>query len=67
VLIYAGDDTQKGETASGVCSGSSSRAGRQRNREDEGAIDTIRRYLAEKLGFYDDGDKKEVSEEKVKV
>lgn len=66
MIIYAGDGPQKEESASGVSSGSSSKAGIQRCNEDEGAVEMIRRYLAEKLGFYDDK-KKEVSEEKTKV
>jgi hypothetical protein len=65
VIIYAGDETQKGESASGVDNGSSSKDGQRRSSEDEGAVEMIRRYLAEKLGFYDD--KKEISQDKVKV
>jgi hypothetical protein len=65
VVIYAGDETQKGEPESGVGNGSSSKDGHQRSSEDEGAVEMIRRYLAEKLGFCDD--KKEVPQEKVKV
>lgn len=49
-----------------MSSGCSSNAGLQRSTEDEGAVEMIRRYLAEKLGFYDDK-KKEVLEEKTKV
>ncbi|KDR06661.1 NAD-dependent protein deacetylase sirtuin-2 [Zootermopsis nevadensis] len=64
--VTDGDGPQKEESASGVSSGSSSKAGLQRNNEDEGAVEMIRRYLAEKLGFYEDK-KKEVSEGKAKV
>jgi hypothetical protein len=64
MIIYAGDETQKGESASGVGNGSSSKDGRQRSSEDEGPVEMIRRYLAEKLGFSDDD---EISQEKVKV
>jgi hypothetical protein len=65
VIIYAGDETQEGESASGVGNGSSSKVGHQRSSEDEGAVEMIRRYLAEKLGFSED--KKEIPQEKVKV
>ncbi|PSN36517.1 NAD-dependent protein deacetylase sirtuin-2 [Blattella germanica] len=42
--------------------------GRQSTDEEEGTIDMIRKYLAEKLGFYDtDTDKKEESTTKSKV
>jgi hypothetical protein len=64
VIIYAGDETQKGESASGVGNGCSSKDGHRRSSEDEGAVEMIRRYLAEKLGFSDD---KEISQEKAKV
>jgi hypothetical protein len=64
--MYAGDGSQKEESASGVSSSSTSKAVLQQTNEDEGAVEMIRRYLAEKLGFYDDKNK-EVSEEKTKV
>lgn len=59
-----GDEAQKGEAASGVCSGSSSKDVHQRSSEDEGTVELIRRYFAEKLGFCED--KKELYQEKVK-
>jgi hypothetical protein len=65
VIIYAGDDAQKGEAASSVGNGSTSKDGYQRSSEDEGAVELIRRYFAEKFGFCED--KKEVLQEKVKV
>jgi hypothetical protein len=66
VLICLDDKRQKGESSVDRDNGTSSKAQRQRRSEDEGTVDMIRRYLAEKLGFYDD-DKKEVPEEKTKV
>jgi hypothetical protein len=65
VVIYAGEEEQKGEAASSVGSGNSSKDGCQRSSEDEGTVELIRRYLTKKLGFYED--KKEVPQEKVKV
>lgn len=66
MLICLDDKRQKGESSVDRDNGTSSKAQRQRRSEDEGTVDMIRRYLAEKLGFYDD-DKKEVPEEKTKV
>ena len=66
MLICAEDKRQKGESSDDKDNGTSSKARRRRNSEDEGTVDMIRRYLAEKLGFFDD-DKKEVPEEKTKV
>ncbi|XP_069699063.1 NAD-dependent protein deacetylase sirtuin-2 [Periplaneta americana] len=60
-----GDKTREEESASGGSVDGSSKSG-QHSGEDDGAINMIRRYLAEKLGFYDD-DAKEESEEKIKV
>ncbi|XP_023726162.1 NAD-dependent protein deacetylase sirtuin-2 isoform X3 [Cryptotermes secundus] len=60
-----GDESQKGEAESCVGNGSSSKDGYQQSNEDEGAVELIRRYFAEKLGFSED--KKEVFQEKVKA
>jgi hypothetical protein len=68
VIIYAGDEAQKGEAESSMGrmgSGSSSKDRYQRSSEDDGGVELIRRYIAKKLGFHED--KKEVFEEKVKV
>lgn len=62
---FTGDESQKGQAESCVGNGSSSKDGYQRSSEDEGAVELIRRYFAEKLGFCED--KKEVFQEKVKV
>lgn len=56
------NETRDDDSASGVSEDNPSRSGNQGTSDDEGAIDMIRRYLAEKLGFYD-GD----SERKPKV
>lgn len=65
MLICAEDKRKKGES-SDKDNVTSSKAQRQRSSKDEGPVDMIRRYLAEKLGIFDD-DKKEVPEEKTKV
>lgn len=66
MLICAEDTREKSESSVDKDSVTSSKAQRQRSSEDEGTMDMIRRYFAEKLGFFDD-DKKEVPEEKSKV
>jgi len=66
VLICAEDTREKGDSSVDKDNVTSSKAQRQQSSEDEGAMDVIRRYFAEKLGFFDD-DKKEVLEEKSKV
>ena len=66
MLICTGDERQKRESSDDADSGTSSKGRRQRSNEDEGTVDMIRRYLAEKLGIFDD-DEKEVTEEKSKV
>jgi hypothetical protein len=66
VLIYAEDTREKGESSVDKGNVTSSKAQSQRSSEDEGTMDVIRRYFAEKLGFFDD-DKKEVPKEKSKV
>jgi len=66
VLICVEDTREKGESSVDKDNVTSSKAQRQRSSEDEGTMDMIRRYFAEKLGFLDD-DKKEVLEEKSKV
>jgi hypothetical protein len=66
VLICAEDTREKGESSVGTDNVTSSKSQRQRSTEDEGTMDMIQRYFAEKLGFFD-GDKKEVPEEKSKV
>lgn len=66
MLICVEDTREKGESSVDKDNVTSSKAQRQRSSEDEGTMDMIRRYFAEKLGFLDD-DKKEVLEEKSKV
>ena len=66
MLICAEDKRKKGESSVDKDNVTSSKAQRQRSSEDEGTVDMIRRYLAEKLGFFDD-DEKAVPEEKTKV
>jgi len=66
VLICVEDTRQKSESSVDTDNVTSSKAQRHRGSEDEGTMDMIRRYFAEKLGFFDD-DKKEVPEEKSKV
>lgn len=66
MLICAEDTREKGDSSVDKDNVTSSKAQRQQSSEDEGAMDVIRRYFAEKLGFFDD-DKKEVLEEKSKV
>ncbi|KAJ9578771.1 hypothetical protein L9F63_004979 [Diploptera punctata] len=47
------NETRGEDSATGVSSETTSRSSRHGTSEDEGAIDMIRRYLAEKLGFYE--------------
>ena len=51
-IIFSDNETKE-DTASGISEDKSTRLGEEGASEDEGAVDMIRRYLAEKLGFYE--------------